>query len=203
MPKEKERVLVATTDGQNIYHQISIIQKADGSFYCNFSDQPHINGRNGDHASYHATGLVNFKFGGKLVNSTPLIPPSQLKGIFTFPSSPTHNLLLSRKTPFSSIGQFNPSAIVYVKLDPNAEHTTNIFAFLVDSSRIDFIKLPFLFEASVDQIQIITRTTPWIIVMVTQSPKGVTSAGPPAMSNQSDRSAFEEINEMYFDKFFK
>lgn len=194
---DKERILIATTDGEHLYHQLSIIISKDGSFYCNVGKEPNDKE---SHLSYHKSGKVNWHIWNGLKEEHNLVEPEKIDRIFNFPGSIAHINLLGQKKAYEGLKDFNPTKIVYIDLRRYKKSSINIHAFLLPPARLDYIKLPFIFDSKVSQVQIITDTNPWIGIMVVESK--VTSEGPPLMSH-STRETMEFINKLFLDKYDK
>ena len=193
---DKERILIATTDGKKIYHQLSIIQSSDGSFCCNVGAKPDPKDT---HLSYHASGQVNWHIWGTK-ETHKLDKPINISRVFNFPGSIAHIKMLGQKLSYKDIKEFNPTKVLYIDLTKYRKSAINIHAFLFPPYLLDYIKLPFILESKVVQLQIISDTNPWIGIMVVES--RVSAEGPPFMSH-SDREALEGINKLFLDKYEK
>lgn len=193
---DKERILIATTDGKNVYHQLSIIQSADGSFYCNLGSKP---SPKDTHLTYHRSGQVNWHFWGTKETHN-LVAPEKISKIFNFPGSVAHINMLGQKVSYDDLKQFNPTKIVYVDLTKYTDSSINIHTFLLPPSLLDYIKLPLVLGSKVSQIQIITDTNPWIGIEVVESK--LTAEGSAFMSH-TDRKSIEWINKLYLDTYLE
>jgi len=193
---DKERILIATTDGKTIYHQLSIIQSADGSFYCNLGGQPDSKDT---HLSYHQSGQVNWHFWGTKETHN-LVAPDKISRIFNFPGSVAHIKMLGQKVSYEDLKQFSPTKVVYIDLTKYTDSSINIQAFLLPPALLDYIKLPLIFGSKVSQIQIITDTNPWIGIEVVESK---VSAEGPAFMSHTDRKSVEWINKLYLDIYLE
>jgi hypothetical protein len=195
---DRRRIFVVGTNGESLFHLMSVVEATDGSFYCNLGEK--IDPKD-THWSYHASGEFHFYIGKELIESGTIEAPAQLERVLNFPSAIAHMNLLSGRSAFDAskkLQSFNPSTVIYIDLSSHLDKSINIHSFIFPPSLIDHIKASFLFENNVLQVQLETSRIPWIgfIVLATKH-----SASGPVAGDFRKKSNLDYINLLFERKF--